>query len=368
MKVIFKEHSKADGSFLGEIKLHRPKVLNALDLEMILQIKKQLIKWKNHPNLSAVFLHGEGDKAFCAGGDIKNIYSSILLARKGNKDPGEAVQNFFENEYRLNYLMHTYPRPIITWGHGFVMGGGLGLFLASSHKIMTKGSSLSMPEITIGFFPDVGVSHILSRLPDEIGLYLALTGYRINYHEAKILKLADFYFKNTEKEKILQNLISSSFKNKNETNLLVKSIQSSTTFYNQENRIEKQKSQIACLLKSKKLKNIYKKFYSISKEKDKNWAKNRKTFLQGSPTSAGIICEQLKRAKNSTLKEVFQTDLILALNCARGHDFFEGVRALLVEKNTSPLWKPNSVEACTEEEIKGYFYYDPDWINPLQDL
>ncbi|MDE0119866.1 MAG: enoyl-CoA hydratase/isomerase family protein [Bdellovibrionales bacterium] len=437
MKVIFKEHAKPDGSFLAEIKLHRPAALNALDLEMILQIKNKLNQWKKTPNLSAVFLHGEGDKAFCAGGDIKDIYSAILLARKNNKDPGEAVQTFFENEYRLNYLMHTYPFPIITWGHGFIMGGGLGLFLASSHKIMTEDSSLSMPEINIGFFPDVGVSHTLSRLPEGIGLYLALTGCRINYQEAQNLGMANFYFKNTEKEKVLQNLISSFFTNKEEMTLILKKLQKTNTYRtnikmaplqkpsvplgtsvpkrrpessNQadilaENWIEKQKDNITSLLKSNKLnleslspflreptsinskkirptdtqvrpetlhcfsiKNIHKKFYDSLIEKDKKWEKNRKAFLQGSPTSAGIICEQLKRARNKTLKEVFQTDLVLALNFARGSEFSEGVRALLLEKNSTPVWKPNSVELLTEEKIQQYFCYDPGWINPLQEL
>ncbi|MDE0518661.1 MAG: enoyl-CoA hydratase/isomerase family protein, partial [Bdellovibrionales bacterium] len=211
-------------------------------------------------------------------------------------------------------------------------------------------------------FPDVGVSHTLSRLPEEIGLYLALTGCRINYREAHTLGMANFYFENTEKEKVFHTLISSSFKNKDEVNLLLKNIQSRTTSPDQENWIQKQKSQIASLFESKKLKDIYKKFYDSPTAEDKKWAKNRKTFLQGSPTSAGIIYELLKRAKSSTLKEVFQTDLVLALNCSRGPDFSEGVRALSVEKHGKPIWKPNSIEQVTEENIQKYFQYDPPWV------
>ena len=368
MKVIFKEHPKPDGSFLAEIKINQPKALNALNLEMTLEIKNQLNQWKENPALSAVFLHGEGDKAFCAGGDIKDIFSSILRARKKNKDPGEAVQTFFENEYRLDYLLHTYPRPVIAWGHGFVMGGGMGVFLASSHKIMTNTASLSMPEITIGLFPDVGTSYILSRLPYSIGWYLVLTGCRINYQEAHTLKLVNFYFENTEKEKVFHTILSSSFTNKDELSRLLKNIQRTPTPSAQKNWIEKQKNKIARLFESGKLKDIYKNFYKNFIEEDKKWEKNRKVFFQGSPTSAGIICEQLKRAKNSTLKEVFQIDLVLALNCARGSDFFEGVRTLLVEKHALPVWKPDSVEQITEKQIQQYFYCDPDWTNPLQDL
>lgn len=366
MKVIFKEHPKPDGSFLAEIKLNRPETLNALDLEIILTLKKQLNKWKNNSCLSAVFLHGEGNKAFCAGGDIKSLYSSILSAYEKKEDPGQAVQPFFENEYRLDYLIHTYPYPVIAWGHSFIMGGGMGLFLASSHKVMTENSALSMPEINIGLFPDVGVSYTLSRLPFETGWYLALTGCRLNYREAQFLGLADFYFNNKDKKEVLQTLISSSFTDKQELSAVLKNIQKNTSF--QENWIEKNKDQIASLFKSKTIKDIYKKFYNSAIEADKRWQKNRQVFLQSSPTSAGIICEQLKRAKTCNLKEIFQMDLILALNCARGLDFPEGVKTLLIKKNDIPKWKPDSIEKVQDCQIQNYFKPLPDWTNPLQNI
>ena len=369
MKVIFKKHPKPDGSFLAEIKLNRPPSLNALDLEMILAIKNQLNKWKENSCLSAVFLHGEGNKAFCAGGDVRSIYSSIISAKENKEDPGKAVQPFFENEYRLDYLLHTYPCPVVVWGHGFVIGGGAGLFLASSHRIVTESFSLSMPEITIGLFPDVGVSYLLSRFTGEVGWYLALTGCRLNSLEAHTLKIADFYFENAEKEKVFQTLLSSSFKSKEEIGQILKNIQQQNIISSsQENWPEKYQDRITSLFESKELNIIYKKFCDSSMKEDKKWEKNRQTFLQGSPTSAGIICEQLKRAKKCSLKEVFQTDLVLALNCARGFDFSEGVRALLVEKSGSPAWELNSVEQVKKLQIQEYFKSDPDWINPLEDL
>ena len=368
MKVIFKEHPKPDGSFLAEVKLNRPEALNALDLEMILTIKNQLNKWKEDSRLSVVFLHGEGDKAFCAGGDIKSIYSSIVSARQNSADPRQVVQLFFENEYRLDYLIHTYPFPVIVWGHGFVMGGGMGLFLGGSHRVVTENSSLSMPEISIGLFPDVGTSYTLSRLPFEIGWYLALTGCRLNSLESQFLSLADFYFDSSSKEKVFQTLVSSSFKNGEEISLTLKGIQQDTKSSSQENWIEKHKTQIISLFESKKLTDIYKKFCNNTVEVDEKWERNRQIFLKGSPTSEGIICEQLKRAKNCSLKEVFQMDLVLALNCVRGFDFIEGVKTLLVEKSGAPKWKPDSVENVKELQIQNYFDSPPDWINPLQGL
>ena len=368
MKVIFKKHKKPDGSFLAEIKLHRPETLNALDMEMILAIKNQLNKWKENPDLSVVFLHGEGDKAFCAGGDVKNIHSSIISAYKNSKDPGTVVQPFFENEYRLDYLLYTYPRPVVVWGHGFIMGGGGGLFLAGSHKIMTKNAALSMPEITIGLFPDVGASYTLSRLPNRIGWYLALTGYRLNSLEAQTLKLADLSFEEMEKERVLQSLIGSSFKNKKEVSQVLNNVQKKNAPVSlQEDWLKKHQNTITSLFESKSLKDIYKKFCNSSIE-DKKWEKNRQLFLHGSPTSAGIICEQLRRAKDHNLKKTFQTDLVLALNCARGFDFPEGVKTLLIERKGFPEWKPKSIEKVEESQIQEYFKTDPEWTNPLINL
>lgn len=367
-KVTFKEHLKPDGSFLGEIKLNRPQSLNALDLEMILSIKKQMNVWKENSHLSMVFLHGEGEKAFCAGGDVKGVYSSIISARQKKEDPGKAVQPFFENEYRLNYLIHTYPRPVVVWGHGFVMGGGMGLFLGGSHKIMTESSFLSMPEISIGLFSDVGASYVLSRLPFDIGWYLALTGYRLNSVEAQFLNLADFYFENNDKGKVFQILISASLVSKKEVDLVLKNLQKSSFSSSQENRIEKCESKIISLFESKKLKDIYKKFSSSFEGEGTVWEKNRQVFLRGSPTSAGMICEQLKRAKTCSLKEVFQRDLVLALNCVRGFDFVEGVKTLLIEKSGVPQWKPPSIEDVEEAQIQKCFDSPSGWANPLQDL
>ena len=367
-KVIFKEHLKPDGSFLGEVRLNRSEFLNALDLEMILAIEDQLNKWKENPRLSAVFLHGKGDKAFCVGGDIKHVYSSIILARESGIDPGQALQPFFEHEYRLDYLIHAYPFPVIVWGHGFVMGGGMGLYLGGSHRIMTESSCLSMPEINIGFFPDVGVSYALGRLPFNVGWYLALTGYRLNSVEAHFLNLVDFYFENTDKQKVLQTLISSSFTGKEEVSLILRNIQKKDVSSSQKNTIEKYKNKIAVLFHSKKLKDIYKQFYNSFEREDKIWEKSRQAFFRGSPTSAGIICEQLKRVGVCSLEEVFQMDLMLALNCVRGSDFAEGVKTLLVEKKGMPKWKPDSIEDVTESQIQKYFNSPSGWTNPLQDL
>ena len=369
-KVIFKEHPKKDGSFLAEIQLNRPQALNSLDLEMILAIKDQLNAWKDNPQLSAVFLHGAGDKSFCAGGDVKGLYSSILEAHKEDQDPAQRVQPFFENEYRLDYLIHTYPHPILIWGHGFIMGGGVGLFIGGSHRVMTETSFLSMPEISIGLFPDVGAGYMLSRLPEEIGWYLALTGDKLSGLEAQSLNIANFYFESQQKKPVFETLIHSSFQDKEELSLLLKNLQKKNPHSSLSSSwMEDHSERLTALFKSKNLKDIYQEFSLSSLEEDQRWEKNRQTFLKGSPTSAGIICEHLKRAKGLDLKKVFQTDFLLATNCARGKDFVEGVRALLVEKTGSPSWTPPSIEDIEDVRIQEYFHLNAAWSShPLNDL
>ena len=366
-KIIFKEHPKEDGSFLAEVQLNRPQALNSLDLEMILAIKDQLNVWKDNPRLSAVFLHGQGDKAFCAGGDVKGLYSSILNARKEDKDPAQAVQPFFENEYRLDYLIHTYPHPILIWGHGFIMGGGVGLFIGGSHRVMTETSSLSMPEVSIGLFPDVGTSYMLSRLPKKMGWYLAFTGCKLNAQEAQSLDIANFYFENAQKDQVFQALMSSPFKGPEEMSSILKNLQKEHP--TSSSWLDTHKEHIAVLFKSTHLKDIYKEFSNSPLEEDKRWEKNRQTFLKGSPTSAGIICEHLKRAESCELKNVFQTDFLLATSCAREKDFAEGVRALLVEKTGAPTWSPSSIEDIEDSQIQKYFNLSSSWpSHPLENL
>lgn len=350
--VIFAEHSRRDGSLLGEIKLNNPGALNALTLEMIRSIKDQLRHWRKNEKVALIFLHGEGEKAFCAGGDVKSLYSLILKSGEEKTDPGLAVEPFFREEYEMDHLLHTYPKPVVVWGQGVVMGGGMGLFQAGSHSIVTGTSLLAMPEISIGLFPDVGGSWFLSRLPDKLGWYLALTGCRLNSAEVMFLGWSQLYFKNQEKNKVLKQLLSVPFQSGEELTHQLRKLQSHSP--TPENWIERHRELISRIVRSEDVKVIHAEFKNTSLE-DKKWNQNRETFLKGSPTSAGIICEQLKRGKNKSLKEIFQMELIMAMQCARHPDFMEGVRALLVEKTGQPAWQPKDIGLLEDAWIQGHF-------------
>ncbi len=367
-KVLFKEHLKSDGSFIGEIQLNRPKALNALDMEIVSAITEYLNKWQARPNLSAVFLHGAG-KSFCVGGDVKSIFFTIQAAKREKKDIKKTLQPFFTSEYRLDYLLHSYSRPVIVWGDGLVMGGGVGLLLSGSHMILSENTSVSMPEIAIGFFTDVGSSYFLSRLNDGIGWFLALTGYRCNYMETRQLfngisseattnKKEVFCFHALDKEKILKLLISSAFKTTQDLNSLLRNMEKNSNILSVsvENWLQDNKEDIYHLVQSKNIQVIYQNFKSKLWKKDGKGYESQQAILKASPTSLGIICELLKRAENKNLKDVFQMDLTVAINIAiHSIDFIEGVRARLVDKTGSPKWQPSQLEQLKEIDIQQYF-------------
>lgn len=177
--VLFDTLPTNDGHYLGVITLNAPKALNAVDLTMCQQIFQQLQIWEQQPQVVAIFLQGTGEKAFCAGGNIRKIYDSIIqrpamsepqsIHLPSNLDYAEA---FFVNEYRLNRYMASYPKPIIAWASGIVMGGGLGLVATCSHRIVTETTRFAMPEVNIGLFPDATGSWFLQKMPAQIGLFL----------------------------------------------------------------------------------------------------------------------------------------------------------------------------------------------------
>ena len=169
-------------------------------------------EWKHKEKLAAVFIHSSGEKAFCAGGDVAQVYFSILESKKKGNDPALAVQDFFQTEYETDYMLSQLSPPVVLWGDGIVMGGGMGLFMASSHPIVTETSRLAMPEVSIGFFPDVGASYFLNQIENDMGKYLALTACPLNASEACFLNLTQWACRQRDKQNVFDFLLESSFK------------------------------------------------------------------------------------------------------------------------------------------------------------
>lgn len=363
----FKEHKKSDKSILLEIELNNPSKLNVLNREIIFSLNKKIKEWRNGKDLAAIFIHSSSEKAFCAGGDVAQIYFSILESKRKGNDPALAVQDFFQTEYETDYMLSQLSPPVILWGDGIVMGGGMGLFMASSHPIVTETSRLAMPEVSIGFFPDVGASYFLNQIENDVGKYLALTACHLNASEACFLDLTQWACWQRDKQSVFDFLLKSSFKNKREFNNKFNNFYKKPKFLIEQNCwIGDFQKYVLKALEFKNLENFYD-YISETKLEDQKWEYNRRNFLKASPTSLAVVFEQLRKAKDQKdLRSLYEMEITIAMNKARGLDFSEGIRALLIDKTKNPKWNPSHIKDLKQAAIDKYFVADKNWNNSLR--
>ncbi|MGO1892433.1 MAG: enoyl-CoA hydratase/isomerase family protein, partial [Luteimonas sp.] len=213
--VQFAERAAGGGTRIGIATLNSPSTLNGLSLEMARLLDARLAAWADDAGIALVVLQGAGEKAFCAGGDLRGLYRGIRDHEARDGWPGDPfadprgnwhAEAFFETEYRLDHRIHTYPKPVLCWGHGIVMGGGIGLMSGASHRVVSERSKLAFPEVTVGLFPDVGGSFMLNRVPDRGGLFLALTGALLGPSDAIYAGLADAHLPEASRGEVLAAL------------------------------------------------------------------------------------------------------------------------------------------------------------------
>jgi len=344
--------------------LDKPKALNALSTEMIVAMQSALDQWKDDDSIKAVWIEGAGDKAFCAGGDVVMLYHSMQETDAGDI-PVKAAE-FFTQEYRLDYTIHTYEKPVVIWADGIVMGGGLGVAVGGSHRIVTEKSMIAMPEVTIGLYPDVGASWFFQRMPGKTAEFLGMTGARMNAADALFSKLADHYLKSEHKEQLLQTLTALPFAN---PYLEISQAIAAVGEFQEpdESQLRRHFDLINDLMKEQQLIDIVNSFNSLqTNEKWLGFA--QKAILTGCPMTLALVQEQIRRAKHMSLKEVFEMELMVSTRCAMNADLPEGIRALLIDKDGQPQWSIQDVADITAEQLEHYF--TPPWQgeNPLTDL
>ena len=351
--ILLKEHKKTDGRFLIELQLNYPEKLNVLNQEMIFTLNKAVKSWVKREDLSAIFIHAAGDRAFSAGGDVVELYHRLL---KNKKNPLQPVKDFFQTEYETDYSLHQLEVPIVVWGNGIVMGGGMGLFMSASHPIATENSLFAMPEVSLGFFPDVGASHFLKQTPNNLGQYLALTASRWNASSAQYLNLCEWFFEHKDKQAVFNFLKNNSFKDRGDFDLQFQSFYKAPDFLSQQDCwVKRFEKEISHCLSFKSLTSFYD-YLSQLDLPDKQWEQNRQNFLKASPSSLVITFEMFKRAKRETdLKVLFEMERVLAFNLSLRKDFKEGIRTLLVDKTRNPKWEPAEIYQVTAEDVEKCF-------------
>jgi len=336
-KNINTEFLKGINAELGLITLDRTKALNALDFEMISEISSFLDKAEKNEKCFAVVIRGNGEKAFCAGGDIKSVYQN----GKKNKDKSA---EFFELEYNMNSKIHNFSKPYIALLHGITMGGGLGISVHGSHKIASSNLTLSMPETGIGFFPDIGATYFLSRIPNEVGTYLGLTGDKINYLESMYTGLVNYHVDKKNFDALIKNLLElkeTSIDNitqailNHQPSLTIDNLQSHK-LYNYTNIINK------CFAANymPDIFNNLEKFLKTTKSQlEINFIEKTINSLKAkSPTSLAITLQALRIAKKLDFAQCMKMEYQITLGFLNNNDFYEGIRAQVIDKDNKPQW------------------------------
>lgn len=367
MNLHFEERHCQHGARLGIATLDAPASLNALSLPMINALTAQLDAWATDPAIVCVLLRGNGSKAFCAGGDV------LQLVQTCREQPGvipELARTFFATEYRLDYRLHTYPKPLIGWGHGYVMGGGMGLLQGANIRIVTPSSRLAMPEISIGLYPDVGGSWFLSRLPGQLGLFLGLTGAQINARDALDLNLADRMLLDEQQDELLRGLQQINWQEQPalQLNSLLKALAQQAQAQQPAAQWLPRRERLDALLDVCDLPSAWHAISKLGADQDPLLARAARTMSAGCPLSAHLVWEQIRRAKHLSLAEVFQMEYAISLNCCRHPEFAEGVRALLIDKDQAPRWHWPDVATISAAEIAAHFQPAWDGAHPLADL
>ncbi|MDF1677784.1 MAG: enoyl-CoA hydratase/isomerase family protein [Legionellaceae bacterium] len=338
---------------IGMIVLNRPAALNALNFSMFKALFKQLEAWKQDDSVHAVVIQAVPGRAFCAGGDVRWIYD------EGQKDPS-VPQQLFQHEYRLNNLTATLGKPYIALMDGLTIGGGVGVTLHGLHTVASEHFQFTMPEVSIGFFPDIGASHLLSACPGGFGTYLGLTGRRVNAADSKTLGFVRYTVPSHAFSTILEDLYATDLSTDADAKVALCLSQYQEVM--PEGSLVAESDVVASVFANKQ--SLEQIFHALKAESSQ-WARTvEDELLQQSPLSLHVTLEQLRRAKGLHLADCLEMDYKLAYHFLRGHDFYEGVRARLVDKDKNPKWEPSSWEMISKEDIASYFDIPTD-VSPL---
>lgn len=333
---------------IGHLTLNRPAGLNAVNLEMVRLLHRQLQEWADDPQILAVVLRASGEKAFCAGGDIRALYDSF---RAGD----DQWQRFFEEEYALDQYIHAYRKPILALMDGFVLGGGMGLVQGAALRVITERTRMGMPETAIGYFPDVGASHFLSRLPGELGTYLGVTGVQIRAADALYAGLADWCLPSeqlAELDRCLDNL-SWTVHPQEALRTLLATLASRKLPGAELKALHPAIEQHFAL---DSVATIRASLQGETRAEFQHWAEETVKLLDGrSPLAMEVTRELLRRGRELSLAECFALELHLDRQWFERGEIMEGVRALIVDKDKNPRWNPPSLAGVSMERVASFF-------------
>jgi enoyl-CoA hydratase/carnithine racemase len=336
--------------------LDNPASLNALTLDMLQQLHRQLVEWQTNSRIACVVLGSTGTKAFCAGGDVRAMHH--VMKEQSWQVAQKYLIEYFSLEYQCDYLIHTYRKPIIAWGEGIVMGGGMGLYMGASHKVVTPKSRLAMPEVSIGLYPDVGATWFLNKIDPAVGLFLGLTGTMINASDAIDIGFADHILLGESYMEFIQQLQISDWLEQEDHDELVTELLESFADHSTDDHPKRQimphLSAIQQACHGDDLSRIQQQILAL--ETEDQWLKAAQASMsEGSPISAHICFRQLTQCQGLSLADCFRLELSLSVRCGELGEFQEGVRARLIDKDGEPNWLFRSVSEVDIAVIDNLF-------------
>jgi len=357
----------ADGHAIGRITLDHPASLNALTPAIVAAIADALREWAADAAVVAVLLDSSSEKAFSAGANLQAMYRAISTDNAAARDA--ATLAFFAPEYRLDHVIHHFPKPVVAWMHGVVMGGGVGLACGASHRVVTATTKFAMPEIAIGLFPDVGGSWFLQRMPARVGRYLALTGARLGPADTIALGMADLPIAHERKADVVAALVAAQWGGDPAGHRArVDAVLQGAADWSALPAAEfmAHLPRIAAIANTASPAAFLAALTAVAAT-DPWFEPHRQTLVHGSPASAALSWALQDRLHGASLADVLRLELAAAMGCAADGDFAEGIRALIVDKDKSPKWRWRSL---AEAGANVGTLLQPRWTgpHPLADL
>ena len=334
---------------IATVLLNRPKALNSLTYEMLQELGAKLEAWKTDDSIAAVVVEGAGEKAFCAGGDIRALYDA---KKAGEKD---YLAEFYRDEYIINHTIATYPKPYIALIDGYTMGGGAGVSVHGSHRVATERTRFAMPEVGIGLFPDVGGSYFLSRCPGQVGIYLGLTGAIITAADCLQAGIATSHVAAASLPAVKDALAAADWQGSSDADRDVATsviAGFSTEADMQGSVLQENRITIDDCFNGDSVEYILDALASDGSD----WAMATIDQIQAkSPTSLKVSLQEIRLGGTLDLVGCMVMEYRLSQSFMGGRDFWEGVRAVIVDKDKSPKWNPASLSDVDDDVVANYF-------------
>ncbi len=336
---------------LATVLLNRPKALNALTHEMCVELHGHLTAWAADPSVRALVIEGAGEKAFCAGGDIRKLYDE---GRAGGRYP----YDFYYDEYRLNALVKHFPKPYIALIDGIVMGGGVGVSVHGSHRIVTDRTLFAMPETGIGLFPDVGGSYFLPRCPGQVGMFLGLTGARLKAADAIYAGIGSVFVPSDRLPDLKESLAAEAESATPDIDAVIANFAADPGAAS----LPDHQAEIDACFGLGSVEEIL----SALRKAGTDWATAQADTIETkSPTSLKVAYRQIRNGAELDIDECMRMEWRMVNRIIAGHDFYEGTRAVVIDKDQKPAWQPKRLADVSAADVDAYFAPLADGDLPL---